>query len=224
MLQNSTDIVFRDRQEAGRILANCLEYYRERDPVVMALPRGGVAVGYEIAIQLKARLDVLIARKLGAPVQPELAIGAIAPENVLLVDNDTLRYLAVTEDQFRTIVEKETREMYRREAEYHKNIPPANIENKTVIVVDDGLATGMTARAAIYSIRNRNANEIVLAIPVSAIETAEQLSSIVDYFVCISQPVHFRAVGSWYRNFDQLDDNEVIGLLNNAYSEFTKRA
>lgn len=210
-------IVFDDRKDAGRRLAERLSSYRGRDVIVLALPRGGVEVGYEVARSLDAPLDVIVARKIGAPGQPELGIGAVAPGGVRILDPQAIRWLGVTDDQIAWIAAQEEEEMDRRLQEYRGNAAPMDLRGKTVILVDDGLATGVTARAAVEAVRNEGAREIVLAIPVCAAETAEAFRARVDSVVCVSTPPDFRAVGLWYRDFSQVTDEEVKALLERAH-------
>jgi predicted phosphoribosyltransferase len=208
--------IFEDRRDAGQQLAARLMSYREQDPIVLALPRGGVVVGFEIAEALHAPLDVLVARKLGAPGQPELGIGAIALGGVIVLDEFAVRYLGISQQELERIIAAETREMERRLQLYRGNHPALNVENKTAILVDDGLATGVTARAAICSLRQLHPRRIVLAVPVCAPQTTEAIRPEVDDLVCLLQPEQFRAVGLWYRDFEQVSDEEVIALLQHA--------
>jgi putative phosphoribosyl transferase len=184
--------------------------------MVLALPRGGVVVAFEIARALHAPLDVLVARKLGAPGHEELGIGAIAPGGVRVLDEQAVRWLGITEEQLQRIVARETEEMNRRLRLYRGNRPLPNVRGKTVILVDDGLATGATAQAAIASLRQQQPRRLVLAVPVCASETAERLRPEVDNLICVSIPPLFRAVGLWYRNYEQTTDQEVTDLLERA--------
>ena len=212
---------FRDRRDAGRQLGQFLLRYRDAAPVVLALPRGGVPVGYEVARALGAPLDVLVARKIGAPSQPELGIGAIAPGGVIVLDERTVAALGVTEAELEAIVARETAEMQRRLARYRGDRPPPELRDRTVIVVDDGLATGVTARAAIASVRLEEPRAIVLAVPVAAPESARAFGALVDDLVVVIMPHDFRAVGLWYEDFEQTSDEEVLDLLNRARHDLT---
>jgi len=214
-------LVFEDRAEAGGILARKLLRYRDQNPLILALPRGGVVVGYEIARALHAQLDVIVARKLGAPGQNELGIGAIAPGNVRVLDAQAVRYLGISEAQLKQITARETEEMNRRLLLYRGSRPLPDVRGKTVILVDDGLATGVTALVAITSLRQQHPRRLVVAVPVCASETAERLRSEVDELICASMPPIFRAVGLWFRNFDQTTDREVVDLLDRAAREAT---
>ena len=181
--------------------------------MVLALPRGGVPVGYEVARALGTPLDVLVARKIGAPSQPELGIGAIAPGGVIVLDERTVAALGVTEAELEAIVARETAEMERRLARYRGDRPPPELRDRTVVVVDDGLATGVTARAAIASVRLEEPRAVVLAVPVAAPESARAFGSLVDDLVVVIMPHDFRAVGLWYEDFEQTSDEEVLDLL-----------
>jgi predicted phosphoribosyltransferase len=175
-----------------------------------------VPVGYEIAVALHAPLDVVVARKLGAPGQPELGIGAIAPGGVLIFDAEAVRALGISDDQLRRIAEVEAVEMERRLRRFRGDRPPLALEDRTVILVDDGLATGVTAYAAVLSVRKAEPKRIVLAAPVCASQTAAMLRSQVDDLVCVKAPRDLGAVGLWYRHFDQTTDEEVGELLASA--------
>lgn len=209
--------VFKNRKEAGDRLAELLSHYRDEAPVVLALPRGGVVVGYQIAKALDAPLDIIVARKLGAPAQPELGIGAVAPGGVILLDRSAIALFGISEDQIEEVATRERTEMRRRLHHYRGNDLP-DIRNHTAILVDDGLATGITALAAIHAVRQMAPRKMVLAVGVCAEETAEALRQEVDDFVCVACPEPFRAVGLWFENFDQNTDEEVIELLEKARS------
>jgi putative phosphoribosyl transferase len=207
---------FRDRRDAGQQLGGLLVRYRDAAPVVLALPRGGVPVGYEVARTLGAPLDVLVARKIGAPSQPELGIGAIAPGGVIVLDERTVAALGVTEAELTAIVARETAEMERRLARYRGDRAPPELRDRPVIVVDDGLATGVTARAAVASVRLEEPRAVVLAVPVAALESARAFGALVDDLVAVIMPHDFRAVGLWYEDFEQTSDEEVLDLLDRA--------
>jgi len=210
---------FQDRADAGRRLAERLMSYCEEEPIVLALPRGGVAVGFEVARALNAPLDVVVARKLGAPAQPELGIGAIAPGGVRVLDEMAQKWLDISEARLEQIVARETAEMERRLLLYRGEKSLPDIQGRTVIVVDDGLATGVTARAAIRAIRQQNPRRIVLAVPVCAAESCDALSPEVDDLLCLLEPPYFQAVGLWYEDFAQVSDEEVVRLLEQARTE-----
>ncbi len=212
-LRGGRQVRFRDRQDAGRQLARLLERYRDEAPFVLGLPRGGVPVAFEVARALGAPLDVLVARKLGAPQQPELGIGAIAPGGVRIVLSQAAQIPSVTPEYIEQITARETEEMERRLRLYRGERPPPDLHRRTVILVDDGLATGVTARAAIRSARLQGAHRVVLAAPVCALQTARVLMSEVDDLVCAQLPPDLRAISLWYDRFDQVTDEEVIALL-----------
>jgi len=208
-------MIFENRLEAGRRLAARLECYRGPDTIVLAIPRGGVVVGYQVASALGVPLDVVIPRKIGAPGQPELAIGAIG-DDVSALDEDTIRYLGVSEAYIRDEIERQRREIERRWRLYHGDRPFPNVEGETVILVDDGVATGYTTIAAARTIRKRNPAKLVLAVPVAPPESVARLRPEVDELVVLETPEPFFSVGSWYYEFEQTTDEEVIDLLRRA--------
>ena len=206
-------MIYKNRQDAGRQLAEKLMKFKDENPIIIALPRGGVVTGYEAAKMLHAPLDVMITRKLGAPFQPELAIGAIAPNDVRILNLDAIRFLGISKDEMEEIIRRETKEMHRRIKLYRGDLPPLDLSGKTVIIVDDGLATGVTAGVAVLSIKQMTPEKIILAVPVSPIDTAEKFREEVDEFICLSEPPDFFAVGQYYDDFAQVTDEEVISLL-----------
>jgi putative phosphoribosyl transferase len=207
---------FRDRRDAGSKLARPLERYRGERPVVFALPRGGVPVAYEVALALDAPLDVLVARKLGAPDQPEFGIGAVAPGGVRVLNEGAVRRLGIPEEYLDWITAQETAEVGRRLRHFRGDLPELEVAGRTTILVDDGLATGVTARAAVGALRLRGPGRLVLAAPVCAAQTAESLRPEVDDLVCLRCPPDLGAIGFWYADFDQTPDEEVVGLLEEA--------
>ena len=213
-------MIFLNRTDAGRRLAAELEGYRAQEPVVLALPRGGVVVAYAIARALDAPLDVLVARKIGAPGHSELAIGAVAPGATVLNER-MVSYLDVSTGYLERAIAEETREIERRERLYRKGRPGLDVAGKTVILVDDGLATGATASAAIDSLRRRRPPpaRLVFAAPVCAPETATELRRKVDALICLHTPPEFGAVSLWYEHFAQTTDAEVLELLERARLE-----
>lgn len=210
---------FENRRDAGRKLAGRLIRYREGRPVVFALPRGGVPVGYEISRTLGAPLDVLVSRKLGAPGQPEFGIGAVAPGGVRVLNEYAVRELGIPEDYLKSVTAQEIAEVERRLRYFRGGRPEPEVEGRTAILVDDGLATGVTARAAVEALRHRRPARIVLAVPVSAAQTADLFASKVDELVCLESPPDLGAIGFWYRDFEQTPDEEVVELLERARKE-----
>jgi putative phosphoribosyl transferase len=209
---------FADRREAGRLLAGRLEHYRGRpDLLVLALPRGGVAVGFEVARALQAPLDVCVVRKLGLPGHEEYAMGAIASGGIRVMN--PLPGLTVAPQEVEAVVAREQAELARRERLYRGESPAPDLQGRTVIVVDDGLATGSTMRAAVLAIRQQHPARLVVAVPVGAAETCAMLRQDADEVVCAAMPSPFHAVGLWYRDFPQASDDEVHELLDEARRE-----
>ena len=207
-------MTFRDRMAAGRVLAARLEEYADRDDtIVLALPRGGVPVAREIALALQAPLDVLVVRKLGLPWQPELAAGAIAPGGVLVLNREVRAEIPELDRALEPVVAQERRELARREAVYRRDRPPLDVAGWTVILVDDGIATGATIEAAVVALRAMNARAIVIAVPVAPPGATRRLARHADRIVCPEQPSDFMAVGQYYDDFPQLTDAEVVRLL-----------
>src|SRR6266545_1504241 len=212
--------MFRDRTEAGEVLADQLRHYAGRDDVVvLALPRGGVPVAYEVAVAIGAPLDVFVVRKLGVPWHEELAMGAIASGGVQVLDHDLIRSARVSESDLRRVIATEEAELERREIRYRgaRNFP--DVGGKTVILVDDGLATGSTMRAAVMALRLRKPAKIIVAVPVAASETCASFRDITDRTVCATTPEPFHAVGLWYEDFSQTTDEEVHELLDRSRAE-----
>jgi predicted phosphoribosyltransferase len=214
---------FRDRKQAGRSLAERLRKYAGRDDVVvLALPRGGVPVGYEVAKALRAPLGVFLVRKVGVPGHEELAMGALASGGLLVLDEPLVRALQIDEPTLESAVAAEARELARREAAYDGSHGPPELEGKTVILVDDGLATGSTMHAAALAVRRLNPARVVVAVPVASAETCREFEDVVDEIVCEVTPQPFRAVGMWYDDFSQTSDDEVRELLARAAEEAGK--
>lgn len=209
---------FSDRREAGRHLAERLAGMGLEAPVVLALPRGGVPVAYEVARSLGAPLDVLVVRKIGAPNQPELGVGAIAEGGEPMLDARMLARIGRTPEELDETIRRERAELHRRVAAYRGGLPALGVEGRTAVVVDDGLATGSSARAALSALRARGVARLVLAVPVCARQTAELLTGEADDVVCVLAPGDFRAVGAWYDRFDQTTDEEVVELLHRSRS------
>jgi putative phosphoribosyl transferase len=208
---------FRDRTEAGRQLAERLMAYANRsDTLVLALPRGGVPVGYEVARALGAPLDVLVVRKLGVPGQEELAMGAIATGGVLVSYDEVVREAGISPTVFQMVAAREQRELERREQAYRDRRPPPDVRGRTIILVDDGLATGTTMRAAAMALQQQEPANIIVAVPVAARGSTRQLRGLVDEIVVLLQPEPFYGVGLWYADFTQTTDDEVRALLARA--------
>lgn len=208
---------YRDRREAGRRLATALAAYRgRRDLLVLGIPRGGVPVAYEIALALGATLDVVVVRKLGVPFQPELAMGAIASGGIRVLNSEVVDELGYPDSVIEEVTAHELKELERRETAYRGDRPAVDPAGKIAIVVDDGLATGSSMRAAVTSLRQRGAASVVVAVPVGAGSTCRQLAHLADDVVCPLQPEAFVAVGQWYEDFGQTSDDEVRRLLEQA--------
>jgi predicted phosphoribosyltransferase len=216
--------IFHDRADAGRQLAAYLaDYARNRDAIVLALPRGGVPVAFEVAKAIGAPLDVYIVRKLGVPGHEELAMGAVASDGNYVIDEATIDALGVTRQEFEAVLSRELAEIKRRERAYRDARPEPDLSGKTVIVVDDGLATGASMIAALAALAQRNPAEIAVAVPVAPADTCRSLQQYADRVFCLHQPVHFGAVGFYYTNFGQLEDDEVRHLLSLSERERTQR-
>jgi putative phosphoribosyl transferase len=208
---------FRDRIDAGRQLAARLTHYARRpDVLVLALPRGGVPVGFEVARTLGAPLDIFLVRKLGVPDHEELAMGAIASGGVRVINPDVVQTLQIPPDEIDRIAEQEQRELLRREHDYRGGRAPPEVRGKAVILIDDGLATGASMRAAAAALRRMDPGKLIAAVPTGAAETCDELAGQVDEMVCVMTPQPFHAVGLWYERFDQTSDQEVRDLLEAA--------
>ena len=214
---------FRDREDAGRRLAERLAGYRGESPIVFALPRGGVPVGYEIAHALEAPLDIFIARKLGAPGREEFGIGAVAQGGVRVLSERAVEALEIPEEYIGRVAKEEMEEIERRLLILRGDRPQPEVEGRTAILVDDGLATGVTARAAVEALRQRNPGRLVLAVPVCAAQSVELLRSEVDELVCLEVPSNLMAISLWYQDFYQVEDEEVVELLERARRERKER-
>src|SRR5213593_4548890 len=211
---------FRERYDAGRQLAARLRSYAGRDDVVvLALPRGGVPVAYEVARALQAPLDVFLVRKLGAPGYEELAMGAIATGGVRVFNDEVIQHLGVPEAWIEATIAEQEEELQRREKLYRGDRPPIEIENRNVILVDDGLATGASMRAAVRALRQRHPASIIVAVPIGSRDTCDQFRAEVDEVICGRMPEPFHAVGAWYLDFTQTSDEEVRELLDRAAHE-----
>lgn len=207
-------MIFRDRVDAGKQLAKALQRYKgQKDGVVLALPRGGVPIGYEIAKELGLPLEVFIVRKLGVPGQEELAMGAIASGGVRVMNESIVNTIRIPRWMIDEVLQREMQELERRQRQYSGTSKPIDLEGKIVILVDDGLATGSTMKAAIKAVEKQNPAKLVVAVPVSALSTCREIGGTVDDIVCLKTPVDFHSVGGWYENFEQTTDQQVQELL-----------
>jgi putative phosphoribosyl transferase len=205
---------FRNRTEAGKLLgAKLAEYANRSDIIVLALPRGGVTVAFEVAKMLNAPLDVCLVRKLGVPGHKELAMGAIASGGSRVINENIVHWLRISEQTIDDVVAMEMRELERRHRAYRGNRPPPQVKNHTVILVDDGIATGATMRAAIATVKQQQPRELVVAVPVAPPSTCEELQASVDKVVCVMMPIDLYGIAIWYEEFDQTSDTEVCELL-----------
>ena len=216
-------MIFRDRADAGRRLAERLRHFDWTNAIVLALPRGGVPVAYEVATAIDAPLDVVVVRKLGIPGHEELAMGAIASGGVRVLNEEVLARLPHPAEQLDGVTQRELAELQRREAEFREGRPAVEIEGRQVILVDDGLATGATMRAAALAVKHRGAASITVAVPVGAPESCDTIRSEVDELVCVHAPWDFTAVGQFYQEFAQTTDGEVRELLSRSTLEVTKQ-
>jgi len=214
---------FADRQDAGRRLAQVLENrIRGEESVILALPRGGLPVAHEVSARLGAPLDILIVRKLGVPWQPELGFGAIATGGVVVLNDDHIKALGLSDELINDIIERERSELERRERLYLDGHEPVDIAGKDVVLIDDGIATGSTVRAALECLAQRGPARRIVACPVAASETVHGLEDEADEVVCLRMPVQFAAVGAWYDDFTPVSDAEVRDILAQAATEVTE--
>lgn len=213
-------MIFKNRTEAGRLLAGELtEYAGHDDVIVLGLPRGGVPVAYEVAKHLYAPLDVVVVRKLGVPGYEELAMGAIASGGVRVMNDAVVRSLGVSPDDIEKTAAAQLKELHRRELAYRGHHGTPEIEDRTVLLVDDGIATGSTIRAAVQALRQQNPKQIIITVPTASVDSRAMLEPMVDDFVALMVPDDFRAVGQWYEDFTQTTDAEVTQLLARAGAE-----
>jgi putative phosphoribosyl transferase len=214
----SSTTILQDRADAGRrLVAPLLKYAHRPDVIVLALPRGGVPVAYEVATALDVRLDLMLVRKLGVPTHQELAMGAIASGGIQILNEHALRAHPIDQATFEAVVARETRELLRREQVYRGTRAPVQLKDQVVILIDDGLATGASMRAAIHAVRAQAPARVVVAVPVAPVETAEALRGEVDELVCPITADWFMSIGHWYVDFSQTADAEVIRLLTRAW-------
>ncbi len=213
---------FSDRIEAGKKLAIALKDFSSKNGVVLAIPRGGVVVAYEIAKAIGLPLDVIIPRKLGAPGNAELAIGAVAEDGTAILDNELVSYLGVSRSYIQEEIETQKQEIHRRLTLYRQQSSYPDLKGLDVIVVDDGIATGSTMKAALASVRNRGAASITVAIPVGPPSTIKELEKLADHVVCLYTPEYFQAIGQFYSDFSQTEDEEVVALLQQIKQKVKK--
>ena len=214
----SLQTILPDRAAAGRSLVEpLLKYAHRADVIVLALPRGGVPVAYEVASALDVRLDLLSVRKLGIPTHPEFAMGAIASGGIQILNEDTLLAHRIDRDTLEAVIARETRELLRREQVYRATRAPVRLQDQVVILIDDGLATGATMRAAIQAVHLQAPSRIVVAVPVAPFETVETLRGEVDEVICPRVPSWLMSIGYWYMDFSQTSDEQVIDLLQRAW-------
>ena len=206
---------FKDRSDAGRKLAKALAAYKDQHPVILALPRGGVPVAAEVATALHAPLDLILVRKIGVPIQPELAMGAVVDGGapIIVRNEDVIKLAGIDEAEFKAICDSELAEIERRRQRYLGSRERVNIDGRTAIVIDDGVATGATTRAALHATRMRNPKKLVLAVPVAPTDSLAALRSDADEVICLEDYEVFGAIGLYYRNFNQVTDEEVIETL-----------
>jgi len=210
-------MIYKDRVQAGQKLAEKLiKYKNQKNTIILALPRGGVVTGFEIAKILNLPLDIVVPRKIGAPQNEEYAIGAITESGEGILNQETIASLNITKDYLEQTIAKEKKEAQRRLETYRQNRPPLNLSDKTVIIIDDGIATGLTMRAAIKSIKEKKAKKIIVAVPVSAQDSLKTIKQEVDEVICLHAPLFFGAVGAFYEQFGQTTDQEVIDLMSKA--------
>lgn len=219
-------MVFPDRFEAGRLLADRLAQRLGEDIIILAIPRGGVEVGYEVARKLGVPLDVIVPRKLGAPGEPELAIGAVASwgDHETFIDEMTVRYLGVSQEYIEHEASAQVAEIERRLLSYRGTTEPPNVADKEVIMVDDGIATGSTVLVAVRVLKKLKARRITVAVPVASVEAAYRITPEVDEFIALQTPTPFAAVGYWYQRFEQTTDDEVRDLLKKANAAMSNRS
>jgi len=217
---------FKNRREAGRKLAAALPTYKDQQPVILALPRGGVPVAAEVAAALKAPLDLVLVRKIGVPMQPELAMGAVVDggEPIIVRNEDVIALAGVAESDFEAVCESELAEIERRRHRYLGNRPPVAVAGRTAIVIDDGVATGATTRAALRAIRARQPRRVVLAVPVAPTDNLAALRADADDVICLEDHEPFGAIGFYYRDFGQVSDAEVIKILERFPTQVPEQA
>lgn len=215
--------ILKNRVEAGKQLAQALKTV-SKDAIILAVPRGGVVVGYEVANALGVPLDIIVTKKIGAPDNPELAVGAVAEDGTYILDEDILRQVYAPTDYIAAEVERQRQEIQRRLIRYRGNVPYPSLKNHEVIVVDDGVATGSTLKAAIRLVRSKGAKTVTVAVPVGPPDTIRELEKLADRVVVLLTPEPFYAIGQFYADFDQTSDEEVIELLKRSREKHLKEA
>jgi putative phosphoribosyl transferase len=215
---------FTDRIDAGKRLASELNDFSGKNGIVLAIPRGGVVVAFEIAKVLNLPLDIIIPRKIGAPENPELAIGAVAEDGTAILDNQLIKYLAVSKEYIALETNRQKHEIGRRLKLYRQDASYLNLKNRDVIVIDDGIATGSTMKAALASVRNRDAASVTVAVPVGPPSAIDELNEFADRVVCLYKPEYFQAIGEFYTDFSQTPDEEVIRLLKESKQETERKS
>ncbi len=210
---------FQDREEAGKMLALKLTEYSNKDTIVLAIPRGGVVIGYQVAHELKAPLDIIVPRKIGAPDNSELAIGAVAEDGSLSLDESAVMYMNISKSYIEEESRRQITEIRRRLKLYRGETPYPMLQDHVIIIVDDGIATGSTVKAAIASIRKKKPKSVVVAVPVAPRSTVKELEKEADRVICLSTPEFFYAIGQFYVDFSQTTDGEVIRLLKKSREE-----
>lgn len=207
-------MLFENREEAGKLLADILKYYKDQpDVVVLGLPRGGVVIAAEIAKKLNVPLDVVVPRKIGHPINPEFAVGAITEDSELIFDKESASFLDLDYESIKPIIDEERKELKRRIELYRKGKPPLDLKDKRVILVDDGIATGHTMLVSIATVKKHNPKEIIVAVPVLPLSAVERFQKACDHLIYLASPKHFYAIGAFYRKFGQTSDKEVLDLL-----------
>ena len=217
-------VPFKDRQEAGKELARALMNFRGKDVMVLGMPRGGVVVAKEVAEAMGAPLDIIVTRKIGAPGEPEFAVGAITQEGDIIVDRQAAETVGATDEYLQEEARRKKSEVKERMRSLRGDMPYPSLEGKTAIIVDDGMATGNSMRAAVQSVRKRGPKEVVVAVPVAPKEAAAELSREGTKVVCLEQPRFFFAIGEFYRNFEQVEDSEVRELLESEWKRLGLKA
>lgn len=215
-MKNKSTFLFADRKQAGRKLVKYLKKFVDKKPIILALPRGGIPVGYEISKVLNFPLDILVTRKIGSPSQPEFGVGAISEGRVEVIDWYSLTLANLSEIDLKQLLSEQRLELNRRIRMYRNNRPLPDLKNRTVILVDDGLATGVTAKAAISAVKKHHPKSIIFASPICSYDTAQEIATLTDDVICLAYPFNIGSIGVWYKNFDQVTDDEVVELLRQA--------